>query len=114
KYPALLMAVLPVLGLCFFARRWDWKTLGLYTAAVTVVIAPWLVKNLIATGNPVYPLAGHVFPTDVRTAEQIDQWNAAHEVPANADGQSYSTEQWIDGMAMFLGHSPWAGLAIVP
>lgn len=114
KYPALLMAVLPVLGLWIYVRRWDWKTLGLYTAAVTIVVAPWLVKNLIATGNPVYPLAGNVFPSDIRTEAQIAQWNAAHNVPQNHAGQSYSVEQAVQGATIFLGKSPWAGLAVVP
>lgn len=114
KYPALLMAVLPVLGLWVYVRRWDWKTLGLYTAAVTVVVAPWLVKNLVSTGNPVYPLAGNVFPADIRSEAQIAQWNAAHAVPRNAAGHSYSLDQAVQGAAIFLGKSPWAGLAIVP
>ena len=114
KYPALLMAVLPVLGLWIFAVRTDWKTLGMYTIAVTVIVAPWLVKNTIATHNPVYPLAGNLFPEEERTADQIQQWNQAHQVPPNGAGNTYSVGQLTSGIGTFLGRSPWAGITIVP
>lgn len=114
KYPALLMAVLPIFGLWIFAVKTNWKTLGLYVAAVTVVVSPWLVKNAIATGNPVYPLAGQVFPADIRTEAQITQWNQAHQVPANAQGSRYSGPQLFAGITTFLGADPWLGLTMVP
>lgn len=114
KYPALLMAVLPVLGLWIFVVRTDWKTLGMYTAAVTLIVAPWLIKNTIATHNPVYPLAGNLFPEEERTADQIQQWNRAHQVPSNAEGNKYSVGQLTSGISTFLGRSPWAGMTIVP
>lgn len=114
KYPALLMAVLPVFGLWIYAVKTDWKTLGCYVAAVTLIVSPWLVKNMIATGNPVYPLAGNVFPTDIRSEAQITQWNQAHAVPQNAQGNRYSLPQLLSGFWKFFGRSDWAGLTIVP
>lgn len=114
KYPALLMAVLPVFGMWIYAVRTDWKRLGLYVAAVTVVVSPWLAKNVLATGNPVYPLAGNVFSTDIRSPSQIAQWDHAHQVPEDANGNRYSTKQLIQGFWIFLGRSDWMGLTIVP
>ncbi|MFA8017442.1 hypothetical protein [Bremerella cremea] len=114
KYPALLLAIVPVFGLWVYAARTDWKVLGLQVAAVLVMTAPWLVKNTIDTGNPVYPLAGNLFPTDIRTADQIAQWNQAHQVPTNAEGSRYSISQLMHGVTTLIGGSPWAGLAIVP
>lgn len=114
KYPALLMAVLPVLGLWLFAVRAQWKTLGMYIVAVTVIVSPWLIKNAVATHNPVYPLAGNVFPEEERTAEQVQQWNQAHQVPRDAQGNTYSVDQLTSGISTLLGRSPWAGITIVP
>ncbi len=114
KYPALLVVVLPVFALWIFAARTDWRLLLMYVVAVTVVISPWLVRNTIDTGNPVFPLAGNLFPTDVRSAEQVQQWNRAHQVPKSADGSRYSIGQLVSGIMTGLGRSPWAGLAIVP
>ena len=114
KYPALLVVVLPVFALWIFAAKRDWRLLLMYVVAVTVVVSPWLIRNTIDTGNPVYPLAGNVFPTDVRPQEQIDQWNRAHQVPVSADGSRYSISQLSSGIMTAFGRSPWAGLAIVP
>jgi len=114
KYPALLIVVLPVFGLWLFAVRTEWRLLLMHLVAVTVVISPWLIRNTVETGNPVFPLAGNVFPTDVRSAEQIEQWNQAHQVPTNSSGNSYSVGQLVSGIVTPLGQSPWAGLALVP
>lgn len=114
KYPALLVVVLPVFALWIFAVRSDWRLLLMHVVAVAVVISPWLVRNTIDTGNPVFPLAGNVFPTDVRPEDQIEQWNRAHQVPTNADGSRYSIGQFVSGIMTPFGRSPWAGLAIAP
>lgn len=114
KYPALLVVVLPVFGLWIFVARSDWRLLLMHGIAVTVVISPWLVRNTIDTGNPVFPLAGNVFATDDRPEEQIEQWNRAHQVPIDANGSRYSLKQLFSGIMTPLGRSPWAGLAIVP
>lgn len=114
KYPALLVVVLPVFALWIFAAGRDWRLLLMHGVAVTVIISPWLIRNTVDTGNPVFPLAGNVFPADVRTEEQVQQWNRAHQVPTNADGSRYSSQQLFRGIMTPLGSSPWAGLAIVP
>ncbi|MBA2116343.1 hypothetical protein HOV93_35320 [Planctomycetes bacterium FF15] len=114
KYPALLIVVLPVFALWIFAVRTQWRLLLMYTVAVAVIISPWLIRNTIDTGNPVFPLAGNVFPTDVRPEDQIEQWNQAHQVPTHANGSRYSLSQLLSGILTPLGQSPWAGLAVVP
>lgn len=114
KYPALLVVVLPVFALWIFAVRSDWRLLLMHVVAVTVVISPWLIRNAIDTGNPVFPLAGNVFPTDVRVEDQIEQWNRAHQVPLNSDGSRYSISQLFSGIMTPFGRSPWAGLVVVP
>ncbi len=57
KYPAALFLILPLaLGLLLKSPR---KAL-VFAALALAAASPWLLRNLAATGNPVYPLlAGH-------------------------------------------------------
>jgi len=114
KYPALLMCVVPLSVLWIVVGRRRLKSVTVFLLVVGIVSAPWLVKNTIRTGNPVYPLAGNVFSSDVRTSEQIAQWSQAHQVPKNAQGHRYSLSQLFNGLLTILGKSPWIGLAMVP
>ena len=80
KYPALLSAVAPF-GLVAVAKSWrgrsPWFALK-FAAGVVIVMAPWLVKNVVDTGNPVYPLGYAVFGgTDWSDAADA-KWNAVH------------------------------------
>jgi hypothetical protein len=59
KYYAGLLAVLLVLRLAWRDRL---KAAVLFTAAASAVFAPWLVKNWIFVGNPVFPFLYKVFP----------------------------------------------------
>ncbi|MHC4713867.1 MAG: ArnT family glycosyltransferase, partial [Planctomycetota bacterium] len=59
KYPAALFVILP-LSAAVLLRRVAWKerlvSLGILAGISLAVASPWLIKNLIFTGNPVYPL----------------------------------------------------------
>ena len=59
KYYAGLLAVLLVLRL---ARRDRLKNAVLFAAVAGAVFAPWLVKNWIFVGNPVFPFLYKFFP----------------------------------------------------
>ncbi len=59
------------------AREW-WRTLLPFAVGLAVGAGPWLIKNAIHVGNPVYPMAtglfglGPRFPSEVaRTAEVV-------------------------------------------
>jgi hypothetical protein len=43
-----------------------------------VVLAPWLIRNLDATGNPVFPFFSSMFGTGHFTEDQISRFQAAH------------------------------------
>jgi len=80
KYTALISAVIP-----FFAFvvadgvRTKTRTGVLaYLLGWSIVMMPWLAKNLIDTGNPVYPLGYRVFGGRDWDAAREAQWQRAH------------------------------------
>lgn len=50
----------------------------LFAAATFLMVAPWLVRNVLDTGNPVYPLGYEVFGGDKWSAEMDARWKPAH------------------------------------
>jgi len=90
KYPGVLSVVIP-LGLTLVSFSWvllkDDKTLrwsatlklGMLFAAGTLInIGPWLLKNLVETGNPVYPLLYSVFGGHDLTEALNAKWKNGH------------------------------------
>ncbi len=63
KYPALISAVIPfaALGLWVSRQARSAAPIAWFVAGWAIVMGPWLAKNVIDTGNPVYPLAGSIF-----------------------------------------------------
>jgi hypothetical protein len=59
--------LVPLLAAAFvIVRYWPSSTIRallIVTAAAVVPVAPWLIRNLIAAGNPVAPLGNGIFPT---------------------------------------------------
>lgn len=49
-----------------------------FAAAVILAVGPWLIKNTVATGNPVYPLAYSVFGANDWSPEMDSKWQRAH------------------------------------
>ncbi len=80
KYPALLSAVVPFgfVALIESWRRRSWRVVGAYVLGWAVVMTPWLGKNVIDTGNPVYPLAYRVFGGTHWDSRQDAKWSHAH------------------------------------
>ncbi len=65
KYTAAAMGAAP-LGLLVICLPWSSKRtsaagFGLFGISVVMAFSPWLVKNSLTTGNPVFPLANSVF-----------------------------------------------------
>lgn len=91
KYPGLILAVLPVLGLFAWSA---WRNRLVFQKREAIVVAcfitmelaatcgPWYAKNGCLTGNPVYPLAADVFGGKTLTADKIEQWKRAHKARA--------------------------------
>ena len=72
-----LRAVVATEPLAAHVRR-GFVELALFGAGVLVAVGPWLVKNAVETGNPVYPLAYSVFGGEGRDAAMDAQWRQGH------------------------------------
>ncbi|RUL87333.1 hypothetical protein TsocGM_13010 [Tautonia sociabilis] len=80
KYPGLVSAVVPF-GLVAAAsaiRERSWRIPFAFAAGVSVAVGPWLVRNVVDTGNPVYPLAFGIFGGNDWDADLDAKWWAAH------------------------------------
>ena len=85
KYPAAVQAVIPA-GLAVAAGwrtggRATGKKLAAFAAATLVFAGPWLVRNLLNTGNPVFPLLWSVFGGEGWDAATDARWRAVHGPP---------------------------------
>jgi hypothetical protein len=80
KYPALISAVIPF-GIVALVDAWRSRSPALlfcYVAGWLIVIGPWLGKNVIDTGNPVYPLGNSVFHGRYWDQARETKWVAGH------------------------------------
>ncbi len=81
------LLILPALGMNIRDRV---VRSGVFLTATFLALSPWLVKNTIATGNPVFPLASSVFdasPAGWGVAQQ-EQWDVGHAPAAKDAGLS--------------------------
>ncbi len=103
KYPALVSAVIPfgLLAMIEAARRRSWGVLLAFVAGWAVAVGPWLVKNVVDTGNPVYPLAYSVFGGRFWSAEREAKWSHAH------GPRPVSKAALEDGLLDIAGRNDW-------
>lgn len=92
KYPALPLVIVPAALVIVIgslrnrqesegespSRLSTLRVLAAYIAGVAITVGPWLLKNLVETGNPVYPLAHSLFGGGELTQELADRWSEAH------------------------------------
>ncbi|HOW69118.1 MAG TPA: hypothetical protein PKY77_00840 [Phycisphaerae bacterium] len=83
KYTAVVLIAVPLAVLVVFEVAVWWKKLGhvvLLGLVSAVVFSPWLIRNAINTGNPVYPLGYSVFGSraGVWDADLEKRWQRAH------------------------------------
>ena len=97
KLTAAGMIVLPIVLILVVLRR-GWGPLVMLLIGASLVVAPWLIRNALATGNPVFPMFTELLGTGHWTAEQAARWERAH---APHDGP-------LQGLALLL--SPTRGL----
>jgi len=57
------------------------QSLGWFLLGVAVAVGPWLAKNAIETGNPVYPLAYSIFGGYDMDEQLAEKWRNGHATP---------------------------------
>ncbi|MFI5459880.1 MAG: ArnT family glycosyltransferase [Isosphaerales bacterium] len=80
KYPALISAVIPF-GVLAMVDSWRGRSVlpvGRFLLGWVVVMGPWLGKNVMDTGNPVYPLANSLFHGSYWDTARETQWTKVH------------------------------------
>ncbi|AMV38826.1 ArnT family glycosyltransferase [Planctomyces sp. SH-PL62] len=80
KYTAILPSVIPF-GVISVVEAWRGRSARPVVAFIlgwAVVMSPWMIKNVVDTGNPVYPLAYPVFGGRDWTEARELQWSRAH------------------------------------
>jgi hypothetical protein len=99
KYPALVLVAIPLVAVVFLtglaSRTSPAKVLvGTLLAGglALAVVSPWYLRNWVAAGNPVYPLAASVFDSPYWDDEKEQRWQKAHRPglgPAKAIGNAF-------------------------
>lgn len=80
----MLLVVIPIVLVATIALRQRTALTAACVSAVTFVaigllaFSPWLVRNLVWTGNPLFPEGRAVFGDEPFTSVQADRWTAAH------------------------------------
>lgn len=88
KYPALISAVIPfgLLATAAAVRLRSPILLAGFATGWLLIAGPWLVKNEVDHGNPVYPLASRVFGGSPWGPAREAKWSAAHGPKAISAG----------------------------
>ena len=79
KYPGLISAIAPAglaAGLAGVSRK-SGRIAAFFVAGAVIAVGPWLSKNAVNTGNPVYPLAYRVFGGRFWDEELDAKWSRA-------------------------------------
>ena len=113
KYTGLISVILPT-AVLIAARLWtprdmvtsseinDRRSLlriaAAFSLGASMMILPWLFKNLVETGNPVYPLAYGVFGGSEWTPEMNARWKPAH---AASEHDLLRIQEHIIGAAVY-------------
>jgi len=66
-----------------------------FVLGAVVIVAPFLIRNAVWTGNPVFPFATNIFGSAHWSPEQVERWNKAHHSGGLADGLSKLPRQWL-------------------
>jgi len=113
KYTAIAMFAAPVAVACLLlpdtshARRA--RAAAVFLVAALATFSPWLIKNTVMTGNPVFPLADSVFKASPPGWDDQTRagWNAGHA--ASDDERSISARLQMLWRRVVLDDDPRPG-----
>lgn len=116
KYTGLTMVVVPIgLGLAavMIRQRMTYsailKSAGIYLLGVLLAVGPWLIKNAVETGNPVYPLGYAVFGGCDLDGDLYAKWSRGHAAKSYGSLGERATDfvrKFTDVVANNDWHSP--------
>jgi hypothetical protein len=103
KYPALVSAVLPfgAWTMIASARQRSASTVLRFALGWAAIMSPWLIKNVVDTGNPVYPLAYRVFGARHWSPALDAKWSSAHGT------RPIRASLLVDSVLDVAGRSDW-------
>lgn len=81
KYPALIFFCFPVFLIILTHSknlRNNIKNSALFIAGIFIAFSPWLIKNLLETGNPVYPIFNNILHIESWTPVLAERFRLAH------------------------------------
>ena len=114
KYPAAVQAVIPgavaLAATGWFGGKRAWRKVGWFLLATLPFAGPWLVRNVLDAGNPVFPLlwgvlgGGEAFGWDAATNAR---WTANHSPP---DWSPAKLPRWFAGP---LGADPFHSVLVL-
>lgn len=81
KYLSVALVAGPVLAVMLIASMVRWRRIAhvaLSGGVAIMLFSPWLIRNTIATGNPVFPLAMGLFGQGHFSDESAARWNNGH------------------------------------
>jgi hypothetical protein len=86
KYIAVPCLLVPLAIASFFTHPRQMRTVTTFLFGAVITFSPWLIKNAVMTGNPVFPLACSVFKEKpgIWTDDCAQRWHEGH-LPAPAD-----------------------------
>jgi hypothetical protein len=108
--PMIGLPLLVVMGLALRKRPHAMAHVLAAAGAALVVCLPWLVRNTIWTGNPVFPMLGEWLGSGHWTTEQAARWAMHHGPPTITEWPSRLWHQWL-GHAQF-GWLLWPAAAV--
>ncbi len=104
KYTGLISAVIPF-GILAVAASIRGRTLApvlAYILGWALVMSPWLIKNVIDTGDPVYPLGYRVFHGRFWDAAMEAKWQNIH-----GPNKPISARHFWNSLVEIAGGSDW-------
>ena len=71
------------------------KMLAITVLAATLVVTPYIVRNAIWTGNPVFPFAADLLGKGHWDDDQVKRWNDAHHAGGISKGLAALGRHWL-------------------
>jgi hypothetical protein len=115
KYTAFVSALIPfgASAMVDTVRSRSWKPVVAFVLGWSLFMVPWLGKNVLETGNPVYPLAYKVFGGRPWDAAREAQWLRAHGPKEVTSGALWNSVVDVAGRSdwqspLYLAFAPLA------